>query len=273
MKKFDGILICTDLDGTILDNDKNISAENLEAIEYFKSEGGLFTFVTGRMPFYVKDIYSILNPNCPFGCINGGGLYDHKKQEYLWNQGFDKSPLDLVEYIDEQLPGMGIQLNTFDKVYFCRENSAMEEFRRITGVENVTCGIRDLDLPLAKIVFGHEDPKVVDRVGELLDAHPETDDFDLVRSDIALHEILPKGINKGMVIHKLAELLGIDVKRTVAIGDYNNDIPMIKAAGVGVAVSNAIPEVLEAADYVTVSNQEHAIKRLIMDIDEGVLKV
>ena len=56
MKKFDGILICTDLDGTILDDNKNISAENLDAIEYFKSEGGLFNFVTGRMPFYVKYI-------------------------------------------------------------------------------------------------------------------------------------------------------------------------------------------------------------------------
>lgn len=273
MKKFDGILICTDLDGTILDNDKNISAENLDAIEYFKSEGGLFTFVTGRMPFYVSDIYTAINPNCPFGCINGGGLYDHVKQEYLWTQGFDKSPLDLVEYIDESMPGMGIQLNTFDNVYFCRENQAMEEFRRITGVPNLTCGIRDLTKPLAKIVFGHHVPEMVDRVGELLDAHPMAEDFDFVRSDIALYEILPRGINKGMVIHKLAELLNIDKARTVAIGDYNNDVPMIKAAGVGVAVSNARPEVLETADYITVSNQEHAIAKLISDIDKGVLKV
>ena len=51
---FEGVLICTDLDGTLLRNDKSISRENLDAIEYFKAQGGLFTIVTGRMPFYVK---------------------------------------------------------------------------------------------------------------------------------------------------------------------------------------------------------------------------
>ena len=51
MKRFEGILICTDLDGTLLKNDGSISLENREAIEYFKQEGGYFTFVTGRMPF------------------------------------------------------------------------------------------------------------------------------------------------------------------------------------------------------------------------------
>ena len=54
MGKFDGMLICTDLDGTLLRNDKTISCENIDAIEYFKQEGGYFTFVTGRMPFFVS---------------------------------------------------------------------------------------------------------------------------------------------------------------------------------------------------------------------------
>ena len=50
MKKFEGILLCTDLDGTLYRNDKSISPENRKAIEYFKREGGCFTFITGRMP-------------------------------------------------------------------------------------------------------------------------------------------------------------------------------------------------------------------------------
>ena len=52
MKKFEGCLICTDLDGTLFRSDKTVSKENIDAIEYFKSEGGYFTFVTGRMPFF-----------------------------------------------------------------------------------------------------------------------------------------------------------------------------------------------------------------------------
>ena len=59
MGKFNGILICTDLDGTLLDNEKHVSKENIEAIEYFKKNGGLFTFLTGRMPFYLSTIYEV----------------------------------------------------------------------------------------------------------------------------------------------------------------------------------------------------------------------
>ena len=79
MKKFDGILLCTDLDGTLLRNDKSISQENLDAIEYFKSEGGYFTFITGRMPCFSEEIYQVVRPNAPIGCINGGGVYDYER--------------------------------------------------------------------------------------------------------------------------------------------------------------------------------------------------
>ena len=72
MKKFEGILICTDLDGTLINSSGNISQENLDAIEYFKANGGLFTFVSGRMPYFASDIYNAIKPNAPFGCINAG---------------------------------------------------------------------------------------------------------------------------------------------------------------------------------------------------------
>ena len=76
-----------------------------------------------------------------------------------------------------------------------------------------------------------------------------------------------------MTLTKLTELLGLDISRTVAIGDYNNDIGMLRAAGVGIAVANAVPEVLEVADHITVSNEEHAIARVISDLEKGLLKL
>ena len=71
----------------------------------------------------------------------------------------------------------------------------------------------------------------------------------------------------------MAELLGIDVSKTVAIGDYDNDISMIQAAKLGIAVSNAVPELKKVADCITVSNDENAIARVIFDIERGLLKI
>ncbi len=267
MGKFSGMLICTDLDGTLLRNDKTISKENLDAIEYFKSEGGSFTYITGRMPFTSSDIYNTINPNAPFGCANGGGLYDYPKQDYIWTSTMPDGVNELVKYIDEKFPNVGIQVNTFYKAYFCKENSVMERFRRLTGLPNLVCHYNDVNEPLAKIIFGIASEEEMSQIIELLAAHPLADKFSFIRSERTLYEILPKGIGKGTAIEKLAQHLNID--KTIAIGDYNNDISMFEAAKIGIAVANACPEALAAADYVTVSNEEHAIAKVIYDLEAG----
>ena len=84
LRKFEGMLFCTDLDGTLYNDEKTVSKQNLDAIEYFKSEGGLSTFITGRAPASAKEIYNAIKPNAPFGCFNGAGIYDGRADKYLW---------------------------------------------------------------------------------------------------------------------------------------------------------------------------------------------
>ena len=273
MKKFNGILMCTDLDGTLLRNDKTISRENKEAIEYFKSEGGLFTFITGRMPSYVSDMYEAINPNCPFGCVNGAGIYDHRTGEYLWTLPIGDGVCELIAHIDENIPDMAIHVSTFYKTYFCKDSEAMAAFRRVTRLPNITRHYNDITEPIAKVVFADFEDSNILHLQKLLESHRLADKFSFIRSDNMLFEILPKGVGKGSVLEKMAELLGIDMKRTVAIGDYNNDVTMLRAAGLGVAVSNASESALAAADYVTVSNEEHAISRIISELDSGKLVI
>lgn len=269
MAQFDGMLICTDLDGTLLKNDHTISPENLEAIEYFKKEGGTFTFVTGRMPFFVEDIYQAVQPNAPFGCVNGGGLYDHRKGAYIWQQVMPEGVNALIQCVEEHFPGVGIQVNTFDHTYFCKENLTMENFRAATKLENLVCHYRDVDEPVAKIVFGSEDDEEILGIQKLLYAHPSMAEFDFIQSEKTLYEILPKGTGKGMSITKLCQYLNLDIHKTLALGDYNNDIPMFRVAEIGIAVANACPAALKAADFVTVSNEEHAVAQVIRDLGAG----
>lgn len=271
MGKFDGILICTDLDGTLYKNDKTISKENKAAIEHFKREGGYFSFVTGRLPYYSQNAYEAASPNVPFGCINGGGLYDGEAQRYIWKTELSKEALELVAHIDGLFSDVGIQLCGFYKTYFAKENGTTVRFRATTGLPNITCDYHGFTEPIAKIMFCTDIEEEMQAIEKALRAHSLANKFDFVRSDRTLFEILPKGVNKGVSIVKLSEYLKLDISKIIAVGDYNNDVDMLRAAGCGIAVANASPLALAAADAVTVSNEEHAIARIIYDLEGGKL--
>ena len=269
MGKFENVILCTDLDGTLLRGDGTVSAENIAAIELFKREGGIFTFVTGRMPFFTADTYHALHPNAPIGCINGGGLYDFVRQEYIWTCAMSDEAIELVEYIDREVPDVGIQVNTFYTTYFCKESCAMELFRRITGAPHIICKYTQIQEPIAKILFGCVTEADMLAVEKKLRMHPLLERFGFVRSGDMWYEVLPKGIGKGTAITKLVQYLRTDASKTVAIGDHDNDISMFKTAKIGIAVSNASPVARQAADCITVSNEEHAIAKVIYDLEYG----
>ena len=273
MKKFDGILFITDLDGTLLKDDKSISEKNLNAIKYFMSEGGIFTFITGRIPGGAKMIYDIVKPNAPCGCINGGGIYDFRTDELLWHVNISRDVLELVEYIDNEIPDIGIEINLYDKIYFCKKNSATEKHRNDEGLEYLTCNYKDVTEPFAKILLCDFNSENISKAITLLNNHPKSDEFDFIRSDALYYEILPKGTSKGNLVIKLAGILGIDIKKVIAIGDNDNDASMLESAHIGVAVSNASEKAKQAADYITVSNEEDAIAKTIEDIEKGILKI
>ena len=270
MGKFDGILICTDLDGTLYRNDKTVSDENREAIEYFKNGGGLFTFITGRMPNYSMDAYKAAQPNVPFGCVNGGGVYDKVNGKYLFTHGgMLPEVIELVEYIDDNFPTVGIQTVTFENTFFSKENIVQEFFRETTGLPNLPRHYKDVTEPIAKIIFAIAYEEEIEAVKQALRTHPKAHLFDFVRSEEHLFEILPKGVDKGLGLRKLVECLGCDMEKTVAVGDFDNDVGMLKAARYGIAVANCSEKARKAADDITVSNEEHALAQIIHDIENG----
>ena len=273
MGKFDGILITTDLDGTLYKNDKTISEKNKKAIAHFKSEGGLFTFVTGRMPYYSMAAYEAVAPNAPFGCINGGGVYDGEAKKYIEAKTLPPEALALAKHIDQCVSKVGIQICCLENTYFCKETPEMARFRAETGLPNLACHYTEVKEPVAKVIFGTDDEEKIALIAKLLREHPLAEKFDFIRSQINLFEILPKGVDKGLSISSLARHLRLDEKKTVAVGDYDNDVGMLRAAGLGVAVKNASPAALAAADVVTVSNEEDAIAHVIAAIECGEYKL
>lgn len=273
MGKFEGILFCTDLDGTLLNSRGTVSKENREAIEYFKREGGSFTIITGRPPAIAGDIYEMSGANIPYGCINGSAIYDPAKGEYLWMDTMPHEGFLITDYVYKNMPDIGIQVNTADKIYFCRDNPAMVHFREITGYPKLEKSYTELEAePWIKVVFSTHIPERLAEIRAEIDALPWADCVEFVSGADDFCEILPKGNTKGTVLQKMAELLGIDMKKTVAVGDYENDVDMLRRAGVGYAMGNACPEAKAVADRITVNCDEHAIAAIVAELDSGIVK-
>ena len=273
MGKFSGLLFCTDLDGTLYDDARTVSTINRDAIRYFQAEGGLFTFITGRVPITAAEICELIAPNAPYGCINGGGIYEPRTGTYLWNTFLPEAARVLVSTVQKQMPDMGFQLNTESGIFFLTDNAAMGHFREITGVPDRRCTYETIGEPVLKVVFAHDVPERIDALEQLLTQHPLANQVDFIRSEKSLYEILPKGVSKGAALMKMAELLSIEPQKTIAVGDYYNDVSMIQAAGLGVAVENAVDAVKAVAKRVTVSNNEHAIAAIIEEIDRGEIVI
>lgn len=268
MGKFDGILLCTDLDDTLLTTDKKISDENRKAIEYFKSEGGLFTFATGRVPVGAKLMLKYVEPNAPMVCFNGAGIYDFKKEALLWSRSLDADAAAAVEYMDKMFDFIGIEVCTAEKIYFCKVNRVVEEHKILESLPENDLDYREIKEDWKKILFMVEADEI-QRVREAVAASPFADKYTFVQSSPWYYELLPKNTDKGEGLLQLADICGIGIGKTIAVGDNENDLSMIKKAGTGIAVANAVESVKNAAAHITSDNNSDAIAAVIKSLECG----
>lgn len=272
MGKFDGVLLCTDLDDTLLTDDKQISEENKKAIEYFKSEGGLFTFATGRVVHGAKMMLERITPNAPMICFNGGGIYDFKHDKLLWSAQLDEKAAEVVEFVERKFPQAGIEVCSETTVYIAKSNRIVQEHLAFEKLPEAYMDYHQIKDTWKKVIFMVEREEIPEVRSFILNSK-FADKYTFIRSSPNYYEMLPKGSDKGSGLLKLAEILRIDPKMTVGIGDNENDISLITLAGVGIAVANAIPEARSAADYITVDNNSSAVSAVIHAINDGQIKI
>ncbi len=270
MNQFKGLLLLTDLDGTLLRNDKSVSEENLRAIEYFKQEGGVFTVVSGRAPVGMAKVMERLGLTAPVGCFNGGGIYDPVKKTVSEAITIPPESLALADFIDRTLPEVGIEIFTTDHIWFCKTNRYTEKHRTDEYLPLLTCSIAEINEPITKILFA-ADTAEIGSLAATLAAHPDAAAYTLVQSDPNYYEILPRGISKAISVQKLSRLLGFDTDHMITVGDNDNDAAMLALTGYSYAVENGTPAAKAAAKRVTVSNEEHALAAVIRDLEEQIL--
>ncbi len=262
---FEGLLLLSDIDGTLATYDRQLVAKNRAAIERFMALGGLFGVATGRTARSAKKMMAGFPMNAPSLVVNGGGIYDIAADRTLFRCYLSHKALSLVEPVVTAVPGVGIEINNNGLLQCVRYSPRSEQHVRYECGDFTQYSLADLPQNgnWHKLLFtGREDE--IDEVEAICRRLVQSGDpYYAIRSEPTLFEILPVEACKGKSLVRLAEMLGIPLSHTYAIGDYYNDIPLLSAAGTAATVAGAPPEVQAATDYVTCPCEEGAVADFI----------
>ena len=252
---FSGILLCTDFDGTLATGAKIVDS-NREAIEYFKNNGGSFSLITGRnLRFAKEQAEADTLFNTYIGCLNGMLIYDPLNKKIVsetFLNGDIRTPIMSIRelYTDgtSQLFIVGrkiVQLGFDDPDFVYKVDAA-------------------LSAPAYKLYayLGHEISKdELERLSKIFG-----EEFSLSLSSSHGLEIQNTGFDKGFAAKQLSQLTQAEL--LVCVGDYGNDVPMLKAADVSYAVGNAPNELKAIADHVTADCRDGAVAAVIRHLEQ-----
>lgn len=268
-------LVAMDIDGTLLDSNKNLSEENKKTVKEYEERGIKFTFSTGRIDNELEEVSSKM-PYVKYGIMcNGAYVIDFENNKMLYSDLLDMSDViyiyDTVKAMDMD---MMFELQADGVIY--SERRCIEDTKRYNvyhidklikktrvPVENIGEYIASRDKPVAKVNIFFPTAEIRDEVVEKI----KDINYDLSYSEGTNLEFNVKGTTKAKGLMALAEYLGISIEETMAIGDNLNDVDILKNAGVSVVMDNARDEIKKLGDFITLSNDEngvaYAIKKLI----------
>jgi len=269
-------LVALDLDGTLFDNSSRISERNLTAIRSITDKGIHVVISTGR-PFEGIPFDQIKGTGINYAITaNGSGIYEISTGKCLYENAMDE---ELVTPILNFLLTRDIHMDAFIGGKGYTPVQCVETAQKLTVPSSIKNYIITTRTRLDNILqFIHENQLKVQKM--TLNFYPATDgtliDRETVRKFLVSNpsittvcggynnlEFTRADANKGVGLRKLAEILGVNPDATMAIGDTENDLAIIEAAGIGVAMGNATDAVKAKADYVTTSNTEDGVAAAI----------
>lgn len=247
------------MDGTLLNDDKHISEYNLEMINKAVHSGVKFVIASGRIPAGLKFYEATVSKNQPMICCNGAIILDENKNNIYSNSIEKNDALKVIDVLREQKDtyyhfycGGIVHSEQFGfsikSVYNFNRKSDRELRMEIRLIGDSKEYIKNVDKDIDKIVVQDKDLQYLEELRKRLD---NIAGIETTKSNIDNIEICAKNVNKGNGLKILAEHYGISLEECIAAGNDENDISMIKCAGLGVAVQNSRDYIKESANYVT----------------------
>ena len=258
---FEGILLVSDMDRTLITEDFKVPQRNIEAIDRFISKGGRFTLATGRAASSAAKYLNKVTVNAPAILSNGASIYDLSAHKIIWNTALPLSAEEWLQKVIERFPDVGAELYIDEGIYIVNSNDWTQHHIVNEGFKFENTDVKNAPHGWQKVLFAGENNRLRE-VDDFINA-TDHEGCDFVFSNEMYYEALPKDVNKGTALARLAGMFGIEHKNTVGIGDYYNDMSLVAMAGIGVAVEGAPKELIDVAKFVTGPCSNGAVADLI----------
>lgn len=267
MKRLHYALIVSDFDGTLVRDDGNIDEANKIAIKEYTENGGIFAISTGRMPYGILPRAKELGLKGILCACQGAVIMDIESGEALLEGTI---PCEITVDICEKMEALGLHIHVYDQTdYYCNmDDDALKLYQKAVRTTPILVTDKPMSVYVkekgicAYKVLAMVNPKDNVRIMQAL----EKENFAgccVTKSADFLVEVINASYSKGTAVEFLAERYGVPIEKTIGVGDQQNDIPMIKAAGLGIAVKNADEALKKEAVVLEYTNEEAAIAKII----------
>ncbi len=269
--KFEGYVLVSDIDGTLVNRRWEVTQENREAIAYFQREGGKFTLATGRIAGRVKQIQQQVQVDLPVICYNGACIYHLDTGETHWQHLLDRTVTEVADEVLESLSDVSIQIYANHHIYLYQQNPKAVYTTFL--LDEHVIRVDDYKMtpePWAKLMFIVQADKM-QQVRDCVGQSQLRGQFNFVQSAPEYYEVLHPLTSKGSALESLAAMMGLSMDKIIAVGDNENDIDMVRKAGYGFLTSTAEPTYQKEVDFICGSCELDSIATVIEKMEEFVL--
>lgn len=255
-------LIAIDLDGTLLNNEGRVSKETAEVITEVRQMGHKVVIATGRHTHSALPIANQLELTDGIVCFNGALVMNLTNNQIALSHSYVQNDIDIftklmrmwgLTYITSTQHGYQIE---------SKYEHLIDQFKGIGPQMEIVNSFREIEDPILKTMIAGEE-RALDEIERFI--QPTVPHLQVVRSSEESIDIMNAAACKGAALQWLADYYQVKREDTISIGNYYNDINMLKYAGIGVAVDNAPVQVKQQADITTFSNEENGVAHFLAE--------
>ncbi len=261
--KISDIYLFSDVDGTLYSAATDVLPANKEAVKRFISKGGNFALATGRSVSKAQEIAHSLNVNIPCILNNGASIYDFSQEKYIHTAFLPEAATQYCEHILAKFPEITPTAICDDKAY----RLSLDEDGRLISISDdaQTPFNRNREKNIFRFIF-LVDPDICATINEyIMSCNFENVDF--CSSDRCFIDIVPQNVSKGAALKVFCEKYGVDLNNTASIGDYYNDLQMLKTSTYSACVSTAPDDLKAVCKISDTSFNDGAVAKFIEYIE------